>query len=105
MDNDVYKAKMLRNGSLMVVGGTYEGDCWQRYKTLYRDAWWSPISYSHGGNESWDTAGVQGGNDRLYDFAQLLDGRIAFMGRKATPADSGLWIIVTDSTGKEILWQ
>lgn len=105
VDNDVYKAKMLRNGSLMVVGVTYEGDCWQRYKTLYRDAWWSLISYSSGGNESWGTAGVHGGNDRLYDFAQLLDGKIAFMGTEATPADSGIWIIVTDSTGNEILWQ
>ena len=49
--------------------------------------------------------GTQGGSDGLYDFTQLIDGKLVFVGIKATPVDSGLWVFVTDSTGKQILWE
>jgi hypothetical protein len=49
--------------------------------------------------------GTQGGSDGLYDFTQLIDGKLVFTGIKATPIASGLWVFVTDSTGKHILWE
>lgn len=105
MVNNIMRAKMLRDGSLMVAGQAYEGNCWTRYQRLYFDAWWSPISYAYGTNETWDTAGTQGRSDVIYDFTQLIDGKLVFVGIKATPVDSGLWVFVTDSTGKQILWE
>ena len=47
----------------------------------------------------------QGGSDGLYDFCQLNDGKIAFVGNKAFSQDGGLWVFVTDSTGKKIVWE
>lgn len=102
--NNINRAKMLRDGSLMVMGQAYEGNCWTRYKTLYYDAWWSPISYSSGTNATWDTAGKQGGDDVLYDFTQLIDGKLLFVGVKAS-TEGGVWTVVTDSTGKLMLWE
>lgn len=97
---------MLRNGSLMVAGQAYEGNCWTKYNALYRDAWWSPISYAYGTNESWDTLGQQGGDDNIYDFTQLVDGNIVFVGKKSSTAGlGGVWAFVTDSTGKSVLWE
>jgi hypothetical protein len=104
MTNNVFKVKMLRNGTLVAAGQAYEGNCWRNYQTLYWDAWWSPIAYAFGTNSSWDTAGVQGRNDKLTDFCQLNDGRLVFVGQK-TNTFGGLWAFVTDSTGKNLLWE
>lgn len=41
----------------------------------------------------------------MYGFTQLKDGKLAFMGLKASISDSGLWVFVTDSTGKDLLWE
>jgi hypothetical protein len=102
--NNITRAKMLRDGSLMVAGQAYEGNCWTNYKKLYYDAWWSPISYAYGLNATWDTAGAQGGDDYLYDFTQLNNGNLVFVGAKGVQ-NSGLWAFVTDSTGKQFLWE
>ena len=101
--NNVYKAKMLRDKSLMVMGQAYEGNCWTRFNTLIYDAWWSPISYTYGANSAWDTAGYQGGDDILYNFTQLKNGNLVFIGKKSPKI--GIWMFVTDSTGKKILWE
>jgi hypothetical protein len=103
--NNINRAKMLRNGTLMVAGQAYEGNCWTNYQKLYYDAWWSPISYAYGTNTTWDTAGWQGRDDNLYDFTQLNNGNIVFIGDKGSVSDSGIWAFVTDSTGKNILWE
>lgn len=105
MVNNVSRAKMLRNGSLMVAGQAYEGNCWKKYQRLEYDAWWSPISYAYGLNETWDTAGVQGASDKILDFTQLENGNIVFVGKKADYTIGGIWAFVTDSTGKKILWE
>ena len=106
MVNNIMRAKMLRDGSLMVAGQAYEGNCWTRYQRLYFDAWWSPISYAYGTNETWDTAGTQGRSDVIYDFTQLIDGKLVFVGKKASiDGYGGVWTFVTDSTGKNILWE
>jgi hypothetical protein len=102
--NNVSRVRRLRNGMVMAAGQSYEEDCWTRYGRLYHDAWWSPLS-STGKDDFRYTAGVSGANDYLYDFTQLTDGRIAFAGVKATASDSGIWVFVTDSTGKTIQWQ
>jgi hypothetical protein len=101
--NNVYKAKMLRDKSLMVMGQAYEGNCWTRFNALSWDAWWSPISYTYGANSAWDTAGYQGGDDILYNFTQLKNGNLVFIGKKSPKI--GIWMFVTDSTGKKILWE
>jgi hypothetical protein len=44
--NNISRVKMLRDGSLMVAGQAYEGNCWTTYQHFYYDAWHSPISYS-----------------------------------------------------------
>ncbi len=103
--NRVNRAKVLRNNTPIVAGMAYEGNCWTNYSRLYYDAWWSPISYAGGGNTTWDTAGAQGGSDGLYDFTQLINGNLVYIGTKATVADSGMWAFVTDSTGKNLLWE
>jgi hypothetical protein len=102
--NNVSRVHKLRDGSRMVAGQAYEEDCWTRYQRLYYDAWWSPLSAS-GKDDSRYVAGVSGANDRIFDFAQLADGRIAFVGAKGTAVDSGIWVFVTDSTGKTVEWQ
>jgi hypothetical protein len=91
----------------MIAGQAYEKNCWKRYKKLYYDAWWSPIRYEDGKNMDWDTAGKQGADDAIYDFTQLNNGNLVFVGHKleniglATP----IWIFVTDSIGKKFLWE
>jgi hypothetical protein len=102
--NNVSRIHRLRSGPLMVVGQSYEEDCWTRYNRLSYDAWWTPLSGS-GTADARYTAGVSGQNDYLFDFTQLVDGRIAFVGGKGTVADSGLWVFVTDSTGKTLQWE
>ena len=99
--NNVMRCKKLRDGTIMVAGQAYEGNCWVNYKSLHYDAWWSPIIYAYGANLTWDTAGIQGQSDIIYDFTQLIDGRLVFTGDNG----KGVWAIVTDSTGKKILWQ
>ena len=101
--NNVTRAKILRDGTLMVAGQAYEGTCWMYWQKLYYDAWWSPIYEGSAANVTWDTAGFFGADDYLYDFTQLAGGRIAFVGKNAM--GDGVWTFVTDSTGKEILWE
>jgi hypothetical protein len=104
--NTVSSVKVLRDGTPMVIGQAYEGNCWTRYATLYKDAWWSPIAYAYGTNDAWDTLGRQGGDDKIYDFAQLNNGNIVFVGKKSSTGDlGGVWSFVTDSTGKNVLWE
>lgn len=43
-------------------------------------------------------------DDALYDFAQLNDGNLVFVGNKSNTT-GGLWTFVTDSTGKNISWK
>lgn len=103
--NNVTRVKKLRDGTLMVIGQAYEANCWTSYQRLSYDAWWSPIS-SAGTNAAWDTTGRQGGDDKLYDFTQLNDGKIVLVGKRSSVTDAGgAWTIVTDSTGENILWQ
>jgi hypothetical protein len=105
--NTVMRAKVTRSGAIIVAGQAYEGNCWENYKKLIYDAWWSPISYPDGSPMAWDTAGYRGRDDHLYDFTQLINGNLVFTGAKGTPSpnDSGVWVFVTDSTGKKILWE
>jgi hypothetical protein len=49
----------------------------------------------------WDTAGIQGQSDIIYDFTQLINGNLVCTGVNG----NGVWAFVTDSTGKEIFWQ
>ena len=105
--NNISRAKVLRDNTLIVAGQAYEGNCWTKYKTLYYDAWWSPVNYGSGLNTNWDTAGREGGSDGLYDFTQLNNGNLVFVGNKDnTSSDSGgIWTFVTDSTGKHLYWE
>jgi len=104
--NNVFKTKVLRDNTPMVMGQAYEGNCWIKYQKLYYDAWWSPIRYESGANTSWDTAGYQGENDALYDFTQLKNGNLVFVGTKGNSGGIlGVWVIVTDSSGKKMLWE
>lgn len=102
--NAVTRVRKLNGGALMVAGQSYEEDSWTRYGRLYYDAWWSVLNAS-GGPSVRNVAGVSGANDNLWDLVQLADGRIAFAGGKATALDSGMWVFVTDSSGRNILWQ
>jgi hypothetical protein len=89
---------------MIVAGQAYEGNCWTHYSRYYWDAWWSPISMSSGLNTTWDTAGTQGGNDVINDFTQLKNGNLVFVGRKSG-STGGVWAFVTDSIGKNLLWE
>jgi hypothetical protein len=102
--NNITRCKMLRDGSLMVAGQAYEGNCWTKFNQLFYDAWWSPISYAYGTNTTWDTAGFQGGDDIIYDFTQLNNGNLVFVGSRYS-GPGGIWTFVTDSTGKNLLWE
>jgi hypothetical protein len=102
--NNVSRVRQLRDGRVMVAGQSYEEDCWTKYQRLYYDAWWSPLS-PDGSDGFRYTAGVSGAEDYLYDFTQLADGRIAFIGGKGGSPAMGIWVFVTDSTGKNIQWQ
>jgi hypothetical protein len=99
--SEVYRVKVLRNNTPFVMGKAYEANCWADYEKLYYDGWWSPISYESGLNSAWDTAGKQGANDDLYDFTQLNNGNLVFVGNKGVSSPNPVWIIVTDSTGKK----
>jgi hypothetical protein len=102
--NNVSRVHQLRDGRVMVAGQSYEEDCWTKYQRLYYDAWWSPLS-PDGSDGFRYTAGVSGAEDYLYDFTQLADGRIAFIGGKGGSPAMGIWVFVTDSTGKTVQWQ
>jgi hypothetical protein len=104
--NNVYRAKVLRDNTLMVAGQAYEGNCWKTYQHLYYDAWWTPVDYASGSNKTKDTTGLQGGDDILYDFNQLKNGNLVFIGTRhnVTTDIGGIWVFVTDSTGKKYLW-
>lgn len=103
--NNVLRVHRLRNGMVMVAGQSYEEDCWTKYQRLSYDAWWSPLGLS--GNDDFRyTAGVSGADDVFYDFTQLADGKIVFVGiRQSFDQIGGVWAVVTDSMGKDILWQ
>jgi hypothetical protein len=104
--NKITRAKKLRDGTLMVAGQAYEGRCWTDYQKYYWDAWWSPILVS-GGHTAWDTAGRQGGDDAIYDFTQLVNGNLVFVGDRHDydSLSGGIWAFVTDSIGKNVLWE
>jgi hypothetical protein len=100
--SEVYRVKVLRNNTPFVMGKAYEANCWADYEKLYYDGWWSPISYESGLNSNWDTAGKQGASDDLYDFTQLNNGNLVFVGnRGGGNGDYPVWVIVTDSVGKK----
>ena len=100
--NNISRAKVLRDNTLIVAGQAYEGNCWTKYKTLYYDAWWSPVNYGSGLNTNWDTAGLEGRTDYLFDFTQLNNGNLVFVGTKGgANGSSPLWVFVTDSVGKK----
>lgn|GEM_PF-1436384 len=100
--NNISRAKVLRDNTLIVAGQAYEGNCWTKYKTLYYDAWWSPVNYGSGLNTNWDTAGLEGRTDYLFDFTQLNNGDLVFVGTKGgANGSSPLWVFVTDSVGKK----
>jgi hypothetical protein len=103
---EIYRVKVLRDNTPFVMGRAYEANCWTDYEKLYYDGWWSPIGYASGLNSAWDTGGKQGGDDHLYDFTQLKNGNLVFVGNWAyTGGNLLLWIIVTDSTGKNKYWE
>jgi hypothetical protein len=103
--NNVMRAKKIRGGTLIVAGQAYEGNCWRRYQTFYSDAWWSPASFTNGQNSEWDTAGTQGSNESLYDFTQLIDNKLVFVGKKDDFVNGGVWVFITDSTARNVLWE
>ncbi|MGB7569665.1 MAG: T9SS type A sorting domain-containing protein [Chitinivibrionales bacterium] len=104
--NNISRAKVLRDNNLIVAGQAYEGNCWTTYKHLYYDAWWSSADYGSGSNRDWDTAGKQGADDDIDDFTQLNNGNLVFVGEKGgANGNSPLWVFVTDSTGKRLLWE
>ena len=102
---NIFRAKVLRDNTPVIIGQVYESDCWVNYQRYYHDAWWTPIRYNDGSIVSWDTAGMEAGNDIIYDFAQLVNGNLVFLGTKATVSREGIWVFVTDSTGEKFLWE
>jgi Secretion system C-terminal sorting domain len=105
--NNITRCKKLQNGTFIVAGQAYEGNCWTSFQHLYYDAWWSPINFAGGGNTTWDTAGYQGGDDRINDFTQLANGNLVFVGKKnySNIQTTGIWVYVTPDTGSHILWE
>ena len=103
---NIFRAKVLRDNTPVIIGQVYESDCWVNYQRYYYDAWWTPVRYTDGSIVSWDTAGIEAGSDVIYDFAQLESGNLVFVGN---PQYVGgirmLWVFVTDSSGKNILWE
>jgi hypothetical protein len=103
--NNVTRVRNLRDGRAIVIGQSYEEDCWTKYQRLYFDAWWSTATGT-GSAGARHTAGVSGANDVVYDVTQLLDGNLAFVGKKQSfDQISGVWAFVTDSSGSEVLWE
>ncbi|HEX3019019.1 MAG TPA: T9SS type A sorting domain-containing protein [Chitinispirillaceae bacterium] len=103
---NIFRAKVLRDNTPVIAGQVYESDCWVNYKRYYYDAWWTPVRYSDGSIVSWDTAGIESGNDIIYDFTQLKSGNLVFVGNpQYVGGIQMLWVFVTDSTGKKLLWE
>jgi Secretion system C-terminal sorting domain len=106
--NNVTCCKIIRGNIPIVAGQAYEGNCWIKYSHLFYDAWWSPITLANDGmNATWDTAGFEGGDDRINDFTQLANGNLVFVGKAnySNASTSGIWVYVTPDTGSHILWQ
>ena len=103
---NIFRAKVLRDNTPVIIGQVYESDCWVNYQRYYYDAWWTPIRYTDGSIVSWDTAGIEAGSDVIYDFAQLESGNLVFVGNpQYVGGIQMLWVFVTDSTGEKILWE
>jgi hypothetical protein len=102
--NKVSRIRKLRDGRMIVVGQSYEEHSWTLNQRLNYDAWWTTLS-AGGTPDARNVTGMSGRDDRFYDAAQLADGRIAFVGTKGTALASGIWALVTDSSGKTIQWQ
>jgi hypothetical protein len=103
--NNVSRVRSLRSGKTLVAGQSYEEDCWTKFSRLSYDAWWSPLSGT-GDDEARYVAGVSGANDVIYDATQLVDGNLVFVGTKRSVDQiGGVWAVVTDSTGKTVLWE
>ena len=104
---NIFRAKLLRDNTPVIIGQVYESDCWVNYQRYYHDAWWTPIRYNDGSIVSWDTAGMEAGNDIIYDFTQLNNGNLVFVGKKKNFSSDvgGIWTFITDSTGERILWE
>jgi hypothetical protein len=102
--NNVTRVRKLRDGRFIVVGQAYEEDCWTRYHQLFYDGWWSILTPT-GGNRDWNTAGKSGVNDNVYDATQLVDGRIVLIGQRGSQPSYGLWVMVTDTSAKNIEWE
>jgi hypothetical protein len=98
--SNISRIHRLRDGTVMVAGQTYEDDCWTRYQSFYFDAWWTPLSAGGDASRRYMN-GVSGENEKVYDFTQLENGNIVFVGY----GKGGIWSFVTDSTGKDILWE
>jgi hypothetical protein len=98
--NNVCKAKVLRDNTLMISGQAYESDCWTRYQHLYYDAWWAAADLGSGANKGWHTTGKSGDDDVLCDFTQLNNGNLVFVGtRGGGNGTRKIWVFVTDSLG------
>lgn len=105
VNNRVMRIRRLRNGTVLALGQAYEEDCWTRWNRLSYDGWWTTLSIGGSANFR-NTAGVSGQNDILFDATQLIDGRIVLVGfKRSLDQIGGIWALVTDSTGKDILWE
>jgi hypothetical protein len=103
--NNVSRAKVLRDNTLMVAGQAYETDSWTRFNHLYYDAWWSPVDYASGTMNARYMTGSPGDDDYLLDFTQLTNGNLVFVGTKGTSYGyAPIWVFVMDSTGKRLLF-
>jgi len=91
----------LRNNRIIAVGQAYEEDCWKKYQRLYYDGWWATLT-AGGSASNWHTHGYSGKNDIIWDFDQLVNGNLIFIGRSGL--GEGIWAFVTDSTGSKVLW-
>jgi hypothetical protein len=95
-DNNVFRAKVLRNNTLMVAGQAYETDCWTRFNHLYYNAWWS----SSISNSPSFMTGNSREDDYLLDFSQLNNGNLVFVGTKGSSYGyNPIWVFVTDPGG------
>lgn len=105
VNNRVMRVRRLRNGMVLALGQAYEEDCWTRWKRLSYDGWWAPLSIGGAANARY-TAGVSGQEDILFDATQLIDGKIVLVGyKRSLDQVGGIWALVTDSTGKNVLWE
>ena len=101
----VNKAKVLSDGRIMVIGQEYEPDSYTKWKSFYYDAWWAEIAFAYGTISFQDTSGYKGQNDNIVDFIQLASKNLVFVGTKGgLSAYKGVWVLVTDATGKRKLF-